>query len=329
MSVSDDQIRRQSETAYKQWCEQWREHAKIHSRFKQKSLDDFSNIGIGRAVLAIANGYSFEENIDTIKKYQDQVDIICVDKCLKSLLDNGIKPTYVILCDANVSYETYLKPVENELEDIILFSNVCANPKWTKNGNWKDIYFFVNMDVLKSEREFCQLSGCKNVIAAGTNVSNAQMIFLTQCDNRGFNNFFGYDKILLIGYDYCWDDDGYYAFDHTGDGKTNYMKNIHLIDNRGEPVFTSNNLLFSAKWLDKYVRTFKIQAIQCSKRSIYSGIKIADLEDQMQYKYKPEDSDKVRNLLQYKRDLAAKLKEADSQIFKIGRDHFKSVIRTT
>ena len=329
MSISDDQIRRQSETAYNQWCEQWRDHAKFHSRFGQKTLDDYSNIGIGKAILAIANGYSLEENIETIKKYQDNVDIICVDKCLKPLIEHGVIPDYVLLCDANVSYETYMEPVKDKLENTALFSNVCANTKWTSNGNWKDIRFFVNMDILKSEEEFSSLSGCKNFIPAGTNVSNAQLVFLTQCDNRGFNNFFGYDKILLIGYDYSWDNDGYYAFNQTGDGKINYMKNLHLLDHRGELVFTSNNLLFSAKWLEKYIKTFRIQAIQCSKRSIYGGFKFGDLEDQMQYCYKPDDSGKVRSLLQYKRELAERQRQADHEIFKIGRDHFKSVIRTT
>lgn len=329
MSIEDSQIRKQSEAAYGQWAPQWREQAKIHSRFAQKSMLDFQNYGIGKAVVAVANGYSLEENIETLKQYQDNVDIFCVDKCLVPLLERGIKPKFVLVCDANVDYDRYMKPVENQLSDITLFANVCANPKWTASGNWKDIRFFVNMDVLKSEREFSELSGCKNFIAAGTNVSNALLVILTQCDNNGPNNFFGYDKILMLGFDYCWTDKSYYAFDRDGGGKANYMKTVHCFDIFGNFCFTSSNLLFSAKWADKYISTFNIQAIQCGKQSLLRGSRTGLLEEQIQYKYKPEDSQKVKDLLQYRKDLQARVAKADHMILDIGRDHYKQVIRTT
>ena len=272
---------------------------------------------------------SLEENIETIKKYQDNVDILCCDKSLKPLLDNGITPTYCLVCDANVSYETYMKPVEDKLQDITLFSNVCANPKWTKNGNWKDVYFFVNEDILKSEIEFSGLSGCRNIIPAGTNVSNAMIVFLTQSNNNGRNNFFGYDKILMIGFDYSWDDDKYYAFNSTGDGKQNYMKQVYLYNLGGKLCYTSTNLLFSAKWMDKFIHTFKQNVYQCSKRSILAGMGYKDLEEQLKYRYKPEDSNKVRSLVEYKRELLAKINQIDHDVFVVGRDHYKSVVRTT
>lgn len=326
---SDAAIRAQSKAAYSQWCEQWREHAKYHSRYAQKDMLEFQNSGIGKAVLAVANGYSFEENIETIKKHKDKIDIICVDKSLKHLLDNGIKPKYCVVCDANVDYETYMEPYKDQLEETTLFTNVCANTKWTSNGNWKDINFFVNMDILKSEREFSELSGCNNIIAAGTNVSNALLILLTQCNNSGRNNFFGYDKILLTGYDYCWSDISYYAFDKTAGDKEKYMKTTYCYDMAQNLCFTSSNLLFSAKWADKYIKTFRLQVVQCTKRSILSGMKQGDLEEQMQYEYKTEDSNKVKSLLQYRKGLAQKMIEMDQAMFNIGRDHYKQVVRTT
>jgi len=189
----------QSNAAYDQWKEQWRENAKIHSQYKMKDIFDLQATGIGKAALACANGYSLEENMETIKKYADNVDIICCDKSLGHLIDNGVNPKYCIICDANVNYEKYLKPYEGKLQDTIALINVCANTKWSENGNWKDKYFFVNRDVIKSEVEFSNISGCKNFIPAGTNVSNAMIIMLTQSTNEQRLNFFGYDKILLIG----------------------------------------------------------------------------------------------------------------------------------
>lgn len=326
--MADIDVKRQSEAALKQWQPQWERHAKHHARYVMKDLIDFQNSGVGKACLVIANGYTFEQEIETIKKYQHQVDILCVDKCLKHCIDNGITPKFVLVCDANVPYETYLKPVEDKLQDTTLLINVCANPKWTDNGNWKDRYFFVNKDVLNSDRIFQGLSGCPNIIPAATNVSNAALVMLTQSDNTGRRNFFGYDKLLMIGYDYCWDK-SYYAFDKTGGGKANYMKQVYCFDVKSDYVYTSPNLLFSAKWMDKYIKTFKIPAVQCSKTSILTGFKQGNLAEQMQYSYKPENSKDVISLLEYRRAAAAKIEEINKRIFSIGRDHFKQLIRTT
>src|SRR3990167_5578919 len=147
-------IEAQSKSAYGQWCDQWRSQAKIHSKFKMKSFSDLENSGIGRAVLCVANGYSFEENIETIKKHKDNVDILCCDKSLGHLLNNGIKPKYVVICDANVNYEKYLSPYLDQLSETIALVNVCANPQWTENIKWKDIYFFVNKDIIDSYLQY-------------------------------------------------------------------------------------------------------------------------------------------------------------------------------
>jgi hypothetical protein len=292
--MNKEAIIAQSKAAYGQWAKQWREQAVYHSKHEMKPMSDFENIGIGRAVLAIANGYTLEENIEIIKKNQHKVDIICCDKTLGHLLDNGITPTYCVVCDANVNYEKYMEPWKDQLQGTVMFINACANPKWSDNGNWKDIYFFINKDVLDSHKEFSELSGCNNFIAAGTNVSNAMIILLTQSDEAGSRNFFGYDKILLIGYDYSWRYGGkYYAFDKDGGGKANYMRHNYFVTYDGSYAYTSGNLAFSAQWLETYVRAFNLPVIQCTKKTALSGLKFGDLEKQMNYLYKPEDSKSV------------------------------------
>jgi hypothetical protein len=156
--MNSDLIMQQSKAAFKQWAIQWREHAVKHSTFKQHSFEEFENVGVGRAVLCVANGYSFEEEIETIKEHQANVDIMACDKTLGHLLDNGVTPQYVMVCDANVDYDRYMAKWKDQLKDTILFINVCANPKWSHNGNWKKVVFFSNKDVLDSHLEFAALS---------------------------------------------------------------------------------------------------------------------------------------------------------------------------
>jgi hypothetical protein len=327
--MSPEEVKKQSEVAYHQWAAQWREHAIKNGKLPQKPLSDFLGSGVGRPILCIANGYSFEENLKTIKDHRGNIDILCCDKTLGHLLNNGIRPTFCVVCDANVNYEKYLKPWEGQLSDTVLFSNICGNPEWTHNGNWKDIYFFVNKDVLNSEKEFSSLSGCHNFIPAGTNVSNAMVVFLTQSDENGPQNYFGYDKILLIGFDYCWKAGKYYAFDHTGNGKDNYMRHLYLLNGAGEYVYTSGNLFFSHQWLARYLSAYRLPVVQCSKKSLLTTCRVGDLKEQMSYEFCPEDSEKLRSKIKIKDNLLRNLRQLDDSLGALARKHAYNFLATT
>lgn len=332
--LTPEQIKDQSRRAISQWGDKWLKHCEyVKEKFPndvKTSLDDYMNSGIGKAVLLIANGYSFEENIETIKKYQENVDIMVCDKTLGHCLDNGIIPDFCLVCDANVNYERYMEKWKDKLQDTVVFQNVCANPKWVDNGNWKKRVFFVNKDVLNSEKKWMELSGCSNTVAAGTNVSNAMVVFMTQCDNDGRKNFFGYDKILLIGFDYSWQwDKKYYAFDELGDGKSNYMRHVNAKNQEGQHCYSSNNLVFSSKWIDQYVKTFKLPVVQCTKKTILSLKHVGNLEEQMQYSYKKEDAKEIKNLYNSRMELMNKLKGVNKRLNEISKDHYFSFLAST
>lgn len=329
--MNDQAIRDQSNAAFKQWGEQWTEHCKIHSKDKdiKNSLSELEFNGIGKAILLVANGYSFEENIEKIKNNKDNVDILCCDKTLGHLIKNGIEPTYCLVCDANVDYETYLKPYEDKLKNTILLINACANPKWSKNGNWKRKYFFVNKDIINTHITFSNISGCKNFIPAGTNVSNAMMIMVTQCDNEGKKNFFGYDKILLIGYDYSWRHGGkYYAFDEDGDCKAFYMKHMYCLTHDHDWAYTSGNLYFSCQWLEKYISTFRLPVINCSKKTILGSTKYGDLNDHMKYNFKTEDKSRVKDICSKLKDIYNLKHDLEKELYLIEKEHSQAVMLT-
>lgn len=326
MSLTPEQIVRQSTATFKQWGEQWKKHAKRAADFPQKTLEVFEGIGAGRACLMIANGASFEKELETIKKYQGNVDIFVCDKTIGHCLDNGIVPTYCLVADANVSYEKYLKPWKDKLQDTILFSCVCANPEWWDGGNWKDIYFYALKDSINTEKIFLPLSGCPNVIPAGTNVSNSMIIFATQCDNEKKDNFFGYDKYLLIGFDYSWRSGGkYYAFDHDGKGKRFYMRHNYGRTIRGDLCYTSNNLGFSLQWIQKYIDVFHLPIVQCSGDSVlptpvvHGGF--ANLEKQMKYQGTMAPG-KLHTLLEKRSEILKLKRKLEEELHAIRRTQY-------
>ncbi len=324
--MENDEVLKQSKNAYAQWCETWRAHAIENGKLEQRPFKDIEGIGVGSAAILVANGYSFEEDIEVLKESKD--DIYACDKTLGALLDHGITPKGCIVCDAVVDYEKYLEPWKDKIGGVDLYMNICGNPKWAKAG-WKNKFFFANQDVLQSEKEFMELSGCPNMIPAATNVSNAMVVLLFQSDNSGRKNVFGYDKVLLTGFDYCWHPTGnYYAFDHSAGGKRDYMRHIFLTDNSGQFCYTSNNLHFSSRWLSKYINTYNLPVVQCSNRSLLGLKYTGKLKDQINYNYNRQDSSKLIKLKKEKKEISQRLKELRKELNKVELDHYKNLIAT-
>jgi len=323
-NLSSKDIVRQSHAAYDQWCVQWRKHAKEHKEMNIKTTFlDYCNKGIGKALLICGNGYSLEEEIDVIKEFKDNIDIMVCDKAMGHLFNHDIIPKYVVVCDANVSYDQYLKPWKDKLGKSHLFINSCANTEWTRS-DWKEKCIFVNMDSIQTEIEMCELSGCNNLLPAATNVSNQMLVLATQCTNKGRNNWFGYDKIVLIGFDYSWREaDNYYAFDATGEGKRFYMKHGYCLDRDFKSCYSSSNLIFSAKWLDDYIKNFMLPVVSGTKRTLLASTPTKTLESQLKYRYKPSDSITVLGLSDLRGSLMAQVNMIDNKLNTIGQDHLK------
>ena len=326
--MNEHAIRKQSERAYSQWGKQWKEQAAFHGQFEMHNMEELKNSGYEKACLLVANGHSLEVEMETIKEcwQNPYLDIMVCDKALGHLIDNGVTPTYVLVCDANVSYEKYLEPYKDKLQDVILLINVCANPKWSQQANWKKVYYFVNRDVIKSEIEFGALSKCPNFIPAGTNVSNAMISMMSQSDNEGPKNYFGYDKLLLIGYDYCWTIDGnYYAYDKSGSstetGKYCYMKHLCVRTLGGEMAYTSSNLHFSMEWIRKYLQAYGLPVVQCTDKTILPTRWRGKLREQMNYIPKTKNKAKVMSLVDKRAELVKQLSSVDVTIRKYEREH--------
>ncbi|MDY6888136.1 MAG: 6-hydroxymethylpterin diphosphokinase MptE-like protein [Pseudomonadota bacterium] len=278
--LKPEEVLKQSQNAFRQWGDKWKEHAKINGKLYKENgwiIKELLNQGLGKSLLCVGFGPSLEKSIELIKKYRNNVDIACVDKAFHKLLEYDIVPDYVFVADAGIDYERWGRPAEEYSKDVILLSNVTANPEWA--ANWKGrVYFYVNKDNIQSEAIFSPLSGCKEVIPAASNVGNSIVVFGT--------HVLGYDKYFLVGYDSAWGvDDNYYAY-NTGDincgNKRYWMSHLSMTDYEGKLVNTSSNLLFTARWLADYCNIFArhIKIFNCSGGGILS-IRKGNLEKKL------------------------------------------------
>ncbi len=281
MALTTNEVLEQSRTAFKQWGDEWLSHARRNGRmFKERGLtfQDVFLEGTGKVLVLIAQGPSLEKQIETLKKYRGNVDVMCVDKAIGDLVRHDIIPDYVIICDAGIDYKMWCEPYLDKLKDSTLCQSVTANPLWAENWPGR-IIFFVNKDNINTQDIYTKESGCQDMIPAGSNVGNSSLIFSS--------HVLGYDQYLLIGYDYCWFPDGsYYAFDPKRKGKYNttdpldsgtnikryWMKHMAILDGHGRIGYTSQNLLFSARWLADFYqdvhRYHQTEIYNCSGQGI-------------------------------------------------------------
>jgi len=322
MILESKEVKAQSLTAMRQWEGLWKKNGALNNKIYVKSKDRLTDLlfrGTGKTCLVLAFGHSFEKDLETIqemRKKNESFEVICVDKCLKYL---DFAPDYVILADAQVSDE-WMEGVDTSKSTLI--SNICANPAWSEKWQGRIIYY-VNKDNIETEKVFGKGGGiteCSEMIPAASNVGNAAVVIAA--------TIFNYDKILLSGYDFCFTDD-YYAFyaDHPQEhrNKKYYMAHRLTLSNAGEIVKTSENLLFSGKWLSDFVKVSPPTIFNTTKNSI-AHIPFQDLRRQLlkAKKRKLEDIEKSRIVDTMKvrvvaRDLAAfqELMKTKPEIFDI------------
>lgn len=285
MNLDYQAVKQQSTAVFNQFGKsKWIPFAEENSKHKnRRDPEELRASGVGKILVSVGLGASLEDSIDDLKKYRDKIDIICCDKGFKVLLDNGIKPNYVMLADCNILWQKWA-PREEETQGVSLISTPYGNVTWTRK--WRGpVYFYVNRDAIGTEEIFLEIMGNKaRLVPASTNVANAQVVFWTGLDEINPNMPFGlYEKILLVGYDYSWRPNGnYYAFRDVKP-KRHYMNHNTMLDVNRDLVFTSENLLFSAKWMTDYCSAFNhlLNIVNCSDRGLLE-IRRSTLEKELE-----------------------------------------------
>lgn len=273
--------KKQSLQVYSQFGEKvWIPHAKFNADLPRHSAYELKNIGIGKFLVICATGESLEDHIETLIKHRDNIDIMACDKSFALLMERGIKPDYCMICDANIPFR-YVEKWIDQSDGVKLISTPYGNIEWTKK--WKgERYFFINKDSIETEKIFLNIMGKDSrVIPASTNVSNAMVVFMLGYDELARVNFSGYEKIFLVGYDYSWRPNGnYYAYMNPIP-KRYYMNHMMILDINRDYVFTSQNLMFSARWLYDYCIYHKPPVFNCSGRGILDIPKKGNLKEEL------------------------------------------------
>lgn len=277
--LNANDVRQQSQSVWKQFGESlWIPNATKNAKLPHHDMRQFEHSGVGRFAVLVVMGSSLEENVEAIKANREKCDVICCDKAFGPLLDHGIKADFVVIADAGIPFK-YIQPWIDKTDGVKLFSTPYANPEWTHA--WKGpIHYYLNQDAIESEKIFKKIIGDVRVIPASSNVSNAMVVLWTNCNGKKNENWGGYERYYLVGYDYSWPAKGnYYAWNHPLP-KANYMKHRTMVDLFGNACFSSENLIFSAKWLVSYITAFELPVVNCANRGLLEIPYRANLKDE-------------------------------------------------
>jgi hypothetical protein len=280
--LTKEDINKQSVGTWTRWKHDWINNSIINKNIENKEIKELLNYGEGKNLLQVAFGNSLKQNIDKIKEIsqRDDFDIFCCDKAFGYLMENKIIPDFCLVADANID-DIWFK--EYDTSNTRLIANISSNPKWTQH--WKgEIYFYVNWDSISTAKIIGKIGNCYDVIPAASNVSNAQVVFA--------NQIMDYNWQVLVGFDYSWKTDKYYAIGDYKEKKA-WMNHMTLISKNNEIIQTSVNLMFSAQWMSMYLQKTKAKVINCSngflqskhEESFENAIKIIEHEKEVNIKW--------------------------------------------
>lgn len=322
-----NEIKRQSEQVFGQFGDaKWIPNARENAKLERRPLEELNGTGLGRTIVLAAMGESTEDQIETIKANRDKFHLAVNDKMFGYFIERGVKPDFVFLSDANILFKWVEKYVD-QTEGVRLICTPYANPEWTKA--WKGPrYFYLNADIIKSERFFAEAFPESRIIPASSNVSNSMVCFFLGMLEGPPVNWGGYEKYLLVGFDYSWRPSSdemapeikkgkYYAFEDPKP-KRFYMNHRTLNDFNGDIVHTSENLFFSARWMWSFVTMFNVPLVNCSGRGILHIPLRSPLSKEL------EDINSDEKAVQNVRDKLAALKESHKALAAAKEEYEKS-----
>lgn len=236
---------------------------------ESKSISELKEKFNEYPAIIVSAGPSLDKNIHKLKKAQGKAVIISGGRTLKPLLENGIKPNFVVSVDPG--YPAY-KLLENYLNcEIPLISMVLSNNDIIKK--YKGKHFIINKNPYC---EFIKELTEKDIpiLPNGGSVAHISTVI---------GNYMGCNPIILVGQDLAFTNQKMHSDQAIIEGQRNEKKegNILVEDIYGKKVYTSKPLFSFLKWFEKYFSINKcIKFIDSTEGGAkIKGTEIATLEE--------------------------------------------------
>lgn len=234
----------------------------LYQNFKylqEKNLPECSvlrDIFEQKNVVIVAGGPSVDDEMESLKKYRDDIVILSVGTVAKKLVRAGIKPDAIIVTDPQ---DTMYRQVEGLEEDDIPLMLLATGSK-TVLDSYKGPVYLVYQHGFEPSEMIAKEKGYSLFQTGGSVTTTALDVAIT----------FGASKIILVGADMAFTDNQSHAKGQGYEIKdTSDYRKVPSV--RGGIVYTSRNLDIYRKWIER--RIAKVQTISVYNTS--RGARIA------------------------------------------------------
>lgn len=232
----------------------------IGDYFKFQSVAELRNRFSGMSAILVAAGPSLADKLDYIRRNKSHAVVICVNNALKSLVEAGIHPHFVVINDTSIASGAVFKHV-HRMPDTILVGHCLSDlggdvfqQKYLFGSFLPELYGHRMMlklhgSVISTAFAFARLIGCVKCVMVGTQLAS--------------DNPWGMRYVK-----------GTVEKDvEEGDGPlgNEYPSLYPTTSASGKLLFTTLNFLDSARWLAEEIRLSGVECINTSSDSILYG----------------------------------------------------------
>ena len=176
-----------------------------------KPMNYLKNIETNKQVpfVLIAAGPSLDKNIHLIKEYENKCMVVCADVALSRVLQEGIKPDFVVTIDPNPEIIACWSDLEGNMVDtsnLILVAPTSTNTNTLKK--WKGQIILFNQS---DQPESFKGKALKQITTATAGFGDIYNNFFVGATMLQFVSVFTPDVVILAGYDFAYTDNKVYC----------------------------------------------------------------------------------------------------------------------
>ncbi len=120
-------------------------------------IGEFKDSFKEKTAVVVSAGPTLDRNIETIKKYRDNIVLITVGTAMKALSKNGITPDFLCIIEAN---DCSKQIAGLDLKEVNFITEPYSNPN-LRNFEFKNIYASISQNLPVNEL-WCDVSGINN-----------------------------------------------------------------------------------------------------------------------------------------------------------------------
>ena len=145
----------------------------------------------GKTAVVVSAGPTLDRNIETIKKYRENIVLITVGTAMKTLVKNGIKPDFLCLIE---SYDSSKQLAGLDLKDVNFITEPFSNER-LRNFEFKQTYSHISQNLPVNDF-WCAISGTDN-----SEYNSKGTVSYTALNTA---RILGCSKIVIVGQDLAY-----------------------------------------------------------------------------------------------------------------------------